>query len=392
MAGMPFQPPVPRGASFGLYPHIHGNYLNTNNPTLSHNPNPTHNPSLSHNTALSLGPKLYDLHTGGLGGSKLPVKLDPSLPDSIYRFPHPQWEPMFDRDAPPNPFSGEPVMLPTVPLENLGFVDKHSQTISSSVGVPSHGVFKPPSSTPGPVLTTTQPMSHPVPVHPPEELLRAHCQNPRVHFNYHPMAPTSSMPSLTGAAPAVSLARSKGQAPTCPRPLPLGGNASIPGPKVESPVLHCKMHSAGLNGRSLPSHLPSGTLGAASQAPGPAGAAVLSAPFRKQQPQHVPLGVPGYPCQHAPPSLRPPLVQTGFPPPPSLDQGMAGGAGNVSVGTSTGMCQDPDCDGHHDDNCDSGDDSSSEKSTSTNTSNQKEGKYCDCCYCEFFGHGSVSSV
>uniref|UniRef100_A0A672KDH3 Family with sequence similarity 193 member A n=1 Tax=Sinocyclocheilus grahami TaxID=75366 RepID=A0A672KDH3_SINGR len=33
-------------------------------------------------------------------------------------------------------------------------------------------------------------------------------------------------------------------------------------------------------------------------------------------------------------------------------------------------------------------DSSSEHSSSTSTStNQKEGKYCDCCYCEFFGHG-----
>lgn len=36
-------------------------------------------------------------------------------------------------------------------------------------------------------------------------------------------------------------------------------------------------------------------------------------------------------------------------------------------------------------------DSCSEHSSSTSTStNQKEGKYCDCCYCEFFGHGGVS--
>ena len=63
---------------------------------------------------------------------------------------------------------------------------------------------------------------------------------------------------------------------------------------------------------------------------------------------------------------------------------------NVSVGTST-LCTDPDCQSHHDDNCDSIDDSCSEKSSSTSASNnQKEGKYCDCCYCEFFGHGNVS--
>ncbi|XP_048371600.1 protein FAM193A isoform X2 [Sphaerodactylus townsendi] len=63
-------------------------------------------------------------------------------------------------------------------------------------------------------------------------------------------------------------------------------------------------------------------------------------------------------------------------------------------------CSDPECEGHH---CeDSGvydhqqydgedsqdEDSCSEHSSSTSTStNQKEGKYCDCCYCEFFGHG-----
>lgn len=61
---------------------------------------------------------------------------------------------------------------------------------------------------------------------------------------------------------------------------------------------------------------------------------------------------------------------------------------------------DPDCEGHR---CEGGgayehqayeespdEDSSSEHSSSTSTStNQKEGKYCDCCYCEFFGHGGV---
>lgn len=61
---------------------------------------------------------------------------------------------------------------------------------------------------------------------------------------------------------------------------------------------------------------------------------------------------------------------------------------------------DPDCEGHR---CEGNyehqpyegeesqdEDSSSEHSSSTSTStNQKEGKYCDCCYCEFFGHGGV---
>ncbi|XP_061443230.1 protein FAM193A isoform X2 [Rhineura floridana] len=64
------------------------------------------------------------------------------------------------------------------------------------------------------------------------------------------------------------------------------------------------------------------------------------------------------------------------------------------------VCSDPDCEGHHCENSSIYDhqqydgeesqdeDSCSEHSSSTSTStNQKEGKYCDCCYCEFFGHG-----
>ncbi|XP_066480945.1 protein FAM193A isoform X2 [Tiliqua scincoides] len=64
------------------------------------------------------------------------------------------------------------------------------------------------------------------------------------------------------------------------------------------------------------------------------------------------------------------------------------------------VCSDPDCEGHHCDNSNIYDhqqydgeesqdeDSCSEHSSGTSTStNQKEGKYCDCCYCEFFGHG-----
>ncbi|XP_006152980.1 protein FAM193A isoform X2 [Tupaia chinensis] len=78
------------------------------------------------------------------------------------------------------------------------------------------------------------------------------------------------------------------------------------------------------------------------------------------------------------------------PPPPTTD-------GSISAPPS--VCSDPDCEGHrcengvYDPQQDDGDesvdeDSCSEHSSSTSTStNQKEGKYCDCCYCEFFGHG-----
>ncbi|XP_037545642.1 protein FAM193A [Nematolebias whitei] len=79
------------------------------------------------------------------------------------------------------------------------------------------------------------------------------------------------------------------------------------------------------------------------------------------------------------------------PPAPSMD-------GPASAPPS--VCSDPDCEGHrcegngsyepqpYDGEESQDEDSCSEHSSSTSTStNQKEGKYCDCCYCEFFGHG-----
>ena len=74
----------------------------------------------------------------------------------------------------------------------------------------------------------------------------------------------------------------------------------------------------------------------------------------------------------------------------------------VSQVLSTVLFSDPDCEGHrcegngayehqpYDGEESQDEDSCSEHSSSTSTStNQKEGKYCDCCYCEFFGHGGV---
>ncbi|XP_041640857.1 protein FAM193A isoform X2 [Cheilinus undulatus] len=70
------------------------------------------------------------------------------------------------------------------------------------------------------------------------------------------------------------------------------------------------------------------------------------------------------------------------------------------VSAPPSVCSDPDCEGHrcegngtyehppYDGEESPDEDSCSEHSSSTSTStNQKEGKYCDCCYCEFFGHG-----
>nr|XP_014348486.1 PREDICTED: protein FAM193A [Latimeria chalumnae] len=112
---------------------------------------------------------------------------------------------------------------------------------------------------------------------------------------------------------------------------------------------------------------------------------------------HLPnLGTPSFPKTAAtapgfvdphpgpcPTTAAPPTVTTGS-----------------SVSAPPSVCSDPECEGHR---CESNnaydhqqydgeesqdEDSCSEHSSSTSTStNQKEGKYCDCCYCEFFGHG-----
>ncbi len=49
------------------------------------------------------------------------------------------------------------------------------------------------------------------------------------------------------------------------------------------------------------------------------------------------------------------------------------------------LCHAPPCELEEGDD----EDSSSERSSCASSNNQKDGKYCDCCYCEFFGHNAV---
>lgn len=100
-------------------------------------------------------------------------------------------------------------------------------------------------------------------------------------------------------------------------------------------------------------------------------------------------------CSHQHnPVINPQLATNGNQPFIPPNAGLSAGLptlNNITVSLPTpGVCNDPDCDGHHDAEYDSIDDSCSEQSSSTSTSNQKDGKYCDCCYCEFFGHSNVS--
>ncbi|XP_023213677.1 uncharacterized protein LOC111616502 isoform X1 [Centruroides sculpturatus] len=60
---------------------------------------------------------------------------------------------------------------------------------------------------------------------------------------------------------------------------------------------------------------------------------------------------------------------------------------NDNQPVSTPYCEDTECESHVAEGEESVDDSCSEQSSSTSTSNQRESRVCDCCYCEVFGHG-----
>ncbi|MFT7815207.1 protein FAM193A-like [Arapaima gigas] len=106
-------------------------------------------------------------------------------------------------------------------------------------------------------------------------------------------------------------------------------------------------------------------------------------------PQHLPKAASTAPAFL---DVHPSLCSSSAELPPSQTEG--------SVRTAPNVCSDPDCEAHRCEGSNAFDpqtyegeesqdeDSCSEHSSSTSTStNQKEGKYCDCCYCEFFGHG-----
>ncbi|KAJ8382964.1 hypothetical protein SKAU_G00037420 [Synaphobranchus kaupii] len=117
-----------------------------------------------------------------------------------------------------------------------------------------------------------------------------------------------------------------------------------------------------------------------------------------------PGSAPHLPNTEAPPFPKNTAMAPGFPDarpglcPSPADLLAPPSEGGVSAPPS--VCSDPECEGHrceahggydhqpYDGEESQDEDSCSDHSSGTSTStNQKEGKYCDCCYCEFFGHG-----
>ncbi|GFR68768.1 family with sequence similarity 193, member A [Elysia marginata] len=234
---------------------------------------------------------------------------------------------------------------------------------------------------------------------------------------------SSTLSSVSGAPVTSSITTAKVngtcQGPPCSRPTPLGGNASTS--KWEKGHLqHCKKFTGvghpnkqqllpGAVGQQHHSqhNLSSGSLAGSTQ---PFSSTALKNLFPNHHQQKEDSKGKNGPLSSiaASSGLRPggissqseggvgrpaPAVSSTNGPPGSA-QGPASNNSSVNnIGVGTVPCNDPECEVHNgEDNCDSVDDSCSEKSSSTTTSNQKEGKYCDCCYCEFFGHNNGTSA
>uniref|UniRef100_A0A0B7A9E4 FAM193 C-terminal domain-containing protein n=1 Tax=Arion vulgaris TaxID=1028688 RepID=A0A0B7A9E4_9EUPU len=210
-------------------------------------------------------------------------------------------------------------------------------------------------------------------------------------------APSSSIPGVSMTS-VMSKSGGSCHGPPCSRPTPVGGNASSS--KWERNQ-HCRKFSgnkpvAGVQSQHSQHNIGVLPLTGGLQGPSlPTSPAVLKnlnfTPKRNTQTCSHPLTTRSGLAPHPAPSASTTTMSTngGTDVSLSCSNSLSTMVNNIGVGTST-PCNDPECNAHHhDDNCDSVDDSCSEKSSSTSTSNQKEGKYCDCCYCEFFGHSNT---
>lgn len=420
-------PLPPRPAQLHLYPHIHGTlpppahshpHLHM---THSHTPHAAH--SHPQHTARSLlQPQLYDLH--GVRSQRLPLKLDFEDPDGIQDHLYHAYG---DWDNTYNP----PLLLPSAHRFSSGLSSDllppppsaetpFSMETPSSVVAASHAMLAASSSMAAAStasafkavagFSTGIPPAFQPPVDPPPQDLSTASSQPAISSD--PSAKVSTTPASLSSlpisfAPAVSQPSLLPHSPPCTRPPPVGGNAPTQptGKEQRTYAQPCKKYSLTPPASGLQM---TGKLGVPPPPPPSshnhvnvpvcsnglqAAANKLGAAAKNQRPG-VPAGQTSHACSHAQH-----LVHTSGQDSHADSQGGAIGTcpsaaslpttiNNVSVGTST-LCADPDCQQHHDDNCDSIDDSCSEKSSSTSTSNnQKEGKYCDCCYCEFFGHGT----
>ncbi|XP_076436859.1 uncharacterized protein LOC143276252 isoform X2 [Babylonia areolata] len=438
---LPTSLPIPaRPSGLHLYPHIHGTLPVTHSqlhiaPHHAAHPMVNHAPHTQDRSLLQ--PQLYNLHS-----ARLPFKLDIEDPDSIHDHllsAYGDWDnSSYDSSRilgpPPHRFSTtlSQDLLPPPPM--TADAPFSLEALSSSMATPSHAVaashimlgsssmatttssaFKavatagfatgiPPAfqiPTEQFVQDTTTPTSTSSSAQP------QHTSSvPELNLNLRSTALSSLPLSFSPASPSsVSSLPLPLNPPPSTRPVTLGGNVGTspaPGKEQRTYAQPCKKYTS-----SSPQNSGFGSVGKAGVSPPPPppsshnhlnvslpGGVQATSGKSAPKPRQAPASSqPSHSCSHSQHMVHSSGGES------QVDGhagvGMCSSASalpttinNVSVGTST-LCTDPDCQSHHDDNCDSIDDSCSEKSSSTSTSNnQKEGKYCDCCYCEFFGHGN----
>lgn len=403
-------PSVPtRPGEFHLYPHIHGS---TGLP---------HGLSSRSHIRPVLQPQLYDLHLPmrqpkPIIQPKVPLKLDFDSPDGIHEHiyhAYGEWDNTYDTRGLLPKYELGSDLLPPPPLTTNFATSFLSEpyTMATLMGVDT--VSTSTSSTSA--FKTSMSNSHvPAPAQVFLDSTSAKIQmSTSKDYNSSPILPTMT---------------SKTMSPPCTRPATLGGNnnqpvlqppppSSIPQsqpqmqPRPPGPVLdkphpqHCKRHN--ILGKALTSsqshnHTSATTTSSTNKvsqdfiqtaARNIREGAKEGMQMIRQFASSLNANVNTHTCNHT--SSRNNVGGHTHAANCTMDHvtacqnsiSMPTSVNNVSVGTST-VCIEPDCDVHFDDACDSVSDSCSEQSSTTSSSNQKEGKYCDCCYCEFFGHGN----
>ena len=389
-----------RPGELHLYPHIHGSAG-------------LHGLS-SHHVRPLLPTQLYDLHMPPVRqpkpllqtSTKVPLKLDFDSPEGIHEHiyhAYGEWDNTYDaRMLLPKYGTLGTELLPPPPL-TTNFSTTSFLTEPFSVASQTFGESIP-SSTPTSTSAFKTSVNSQVSV-----AATKGSESTIVHNHDHTAPKVSRTDSM-----------SKSMSPPCTRPVPVGGNISQQkggintggGEKHSQHCRHQHTHNTSLLNKNNANFQPHGhNNNTSSNLPGKVTQDFIQNAARNIR-ENAKEGMQiirqftnslnanvnnSHSCNQHPP------VTQGHPhPPPGTGDhihagscpnavSMATTVNNVSVGTST-VCMDQECEGHCEDNCDSVDDSCSEQSSSTSTSNQKEGKYCDCCYCEFFGHGNVSAL
>jgi len=383
--------PTSQPGELHLYPHIHGSA------GLHGFPNRTHVRPL-------LQPQLYDLHMPLrqpkplIQSPKVPLKLDFDSPDGIHEHiyhAYGDWDNTYDSrmmlsNIPKYGHGLGSELLPAAPLTTNYTTNFLTEPFSVSTQTGMDTVMTSTSPTTSSFRTSTS-------IHTSLATTQATSDQTASITNNH--VTTSSVQSNSQTVSNTSCSRSN-VTPPCTRPVTLGGNIpqqKQPGSleKLTQPRKRPNVAiAANKNDNASTNHSNGGISDKVTQdfiqtaARNIREGAKEGMQMIRQFASSLNANV-NHTCNHNCRNSQNVQLPNDGPPPGCRNAvSLPTSVNNVSVGTST-VCMEPDFEGNCDENGDGIDDSCSEQS-STNSS-QKDGKYCDCCYCEFFGHGNVST-